>query len=219
MLFSNLTSVVLPSKKKYVARPPAPSSDWNIISPSFNLCWKVIWPVSLIILVAPAEVWDILKSSLFPKLNWVLSAKLTEPVIFKEPDTDIISVAVSIIRLLEPDIAEAEDQTATWPVAPPASVTPPDPTAPISVLTSSPVLKSTFPEASNTKNLSVSVPALDVPCKFNVSAIICALELILPEAVICELEDILPLAPVVANPPATTVIPSVPPTVNTSPPA
>ena len=32
-------------------------------------------------------------------------------------------------------------------------------------------------------------------------------------------DDILPLAPVVAKPPATIVIPSVPPTVNTSPPA
>ena len=72
-------------------------------------------------------------------------------------------LAVSKSKQLEPDIAVPEDHTATWHTAPPASLTPLLPTAPISVFTSSPVLKSTFPSASNTKNLSVSEPALTAP--------------------------------------------------------
>ena len=69
-----------------------------------------------------------------------------------------------LVTVILPELVTGEPETdIPVPAVIPTLVTVPEPVpAPISLLTSAPVLKSTLPDESLTKNWSVSVPAFDI---------------------------------------------------------
>ena len=138
MLFSNLTSVVLPSKKKYVAKSPAPSSDWKIISLSSVLFLIYKSPVSLVINEFD-PLWKILKSPLLPNWPFTLSwcsefsknnVLFAEPSILTNsvlPDWNLISPSSLLFLIIKSPVMVVKNVSVpSWKnlpsVEPPTSI-------------------------------------------------------------------------------------------------
>ena len=112
-----------------------------------------------------------LSSPLSKTINWSAAtnvvvcvnsdkSKLREVVPASKPAPKVISDKSNEILMVPLDVIGEPLTSKPVPTLTPTLVTVPEPVpAPISLLTSAPVLKSTLPDESLTKNWSVSVPA------------------------------------------------------------